>query len=83
MNGQRPADENGLDVHGWGIADYAAAYADGASPGDVIEAVLAGLDRLDPRVLIGAPLRDRARPMPRRWPTPTGRLARCSACPSS
>ena len=61
MNGQRPADEKGLDVHGWGIADYAAAYADGAAPGDVIEAVLAGLDRLDPRVLIGAPLRDRAR----------------------
>lgn len=43
---------------GWTLADYAAAYAGGASVTEVITAVLDRLDELDdPAVLIGAPLR--------------------------
>ena len=50
-----------VDPTGWVLADFAAAYRAGATVISVIEATLALLDDAPDGVLIGQPLRDRAR----------------------
>ena len=49
------------DPLGWGIDDYAAAYASGTSVREVVDAVLELLDPAPSGVLIGAPLGASAR----------------------
>ena len=50
-----------IDVGGWSIGQFRDAYRAGATPVEIVEAVLGLLDALAPSVLIGAPLASIAR----------------------
>jgi len=50
-----------IDARGWSIGQFLESYRSGLPVADAIDAVLRSVDELPDAVLMGVPLRDRAR----------------------